>query len=232
MGEAAAFDELQRQERPSVLLAHVVDLDDVGMLQPRDCLGLGVEAGDLGRAGVAAGQDHLERHLAIEADVPRPVDHAHPAATELLHDLVPGHDRTRAGRGRFAVPGRPPAGRIRSGQIQEPTRLEAPDEHRTGRPAPRQRPGTAARILPLRSFTQLLANRTSPYTSSSARSESASSRGFWSEEILDRNPVARPIQRRRRSSARNSPTSFGQRAVPRSSAAVHLYGQVRDGWCS
>ncbi len=51
--QAAAVDELQREERPAVVLADLVDLHDVGVLQPGDGLGLGAEAGQVGLAGVA-----------------------------------------------------------------------------------------------------------------------------------------------------------------------------------
>ena len=47
------LDEFQREERPAVVLADLVDLHDVGVLQAGDGLGLGPEAGAARRAGVA-----------------------------------------------------------------------------------------------------------------------------------------------------------------------------------
>ena len=41
----------------------------------------------LGR-GQVAGQDHLHRHQAVESLLPRLVDHAHPAAPDLLEQLI------------------------------------------------------------------------------------------------------------------------------------------------
>ncbi len=191
LGETAAFDELQRQERPAVLLANVIDLDDVGMLQPRDGLGLGVEAGDLGRAGMAARQDHLERDLAIEADVPCAVDHAHPAATELGQELVAGHDRTRTGRGRLAIPGRPPVRRAQVGQLQEPTRLERPMHIEQGA-QPLGKGGESPHIFfQLRCFTQLLAQQNFAVDELERPLGVSEQPRILVEEILDRNPVAR-----------------------------------------
>jgi hypothetical protein len=39
---------------------------------------------------VGAGQDHLERHGALEADLPGLVDDAHASSTQLFEDLVAG----------------------------------------------------------------------------------------------------------------------------------------------
>ena len=49
LGQAAAVDELQREERQALVLADLVDLHDVRVLQPGDRLGLGAEAGQLAR---------------------------------------------------------------------------------------------------------------------------------------------------------------------------------------
>ena len=51
--EAAPLHELQREVGPPFVLAGLVDLDDVGVLQPGDGLGLGAEPGQAGRPGVA-----------------------------------------------------------------------------------------------------------------------------------------------------------------------------------
>ena len=97
--QAAAGAELQREERLALVLADLVDLDDVGVLQAGDGLRLGAEAVALVAPGMAAGQDHLESDEAVESELPRLVDDAHAAAADLLHDLVTGHGRQQE-RGR------------------------------------------------------------------------------------------------------------------------------------
>ena len=72
------------------MLADVVDLDDVGVLEPGDGLGLGEEAGGGLGAGVRAGQDHLQGDGAVEPDLAGLVDDAHAAAAQLAQDLVAG----------------------------------------------------------------------------------------------------------------------------------------------
>ncbi len=66
-GQAAAVDELQREVRPTVAVADLVDLHNVGVLQAGDGLALGAKASPFRGAGVGAGQDHFEGHQAIEA---------------------------------------------------------------------------------------------------------------------------------------------------------------------
>ena len=58
---------------------------------------LGPEPGPLLGAGVAAGQDHLQRHQAVEPHLPGLVDDAHPAPPDLFEDLVPAWVRSREG---------------------------------------------------------------------------------------------------------------------------------------
>ena len=226
LGEAAAFDELEREERPTVLLAHFVDLDDVGVLEPRDGLGLGAEAGRLGHAGVAPRQDHLERHLAIEADMPRPVDHAHPAAAELPQDLIAGQLRARARRRRIAVPRRPTRRVIprRSDRAGAPT--PGPDAPRGGRRAARRGRGTAARSLPSPAIHRAprAAGSRRRRTRAHARSR-RSSRGFRSKKSST--ATRSPSIQRRRWSARNSSTrSAGGRSSVIGSGA--LCGRPRE----
>jgi hypothetical protein len=76
------------------VLVDMVDLDDVGVVELGDGLGLGQEAGGGFAAGVGACQDHLEGDGAVEPDLAGLVDHAHAAAPQLVHDLV-----SRDGRG-------------------------------------------------------------------------------------------------------------------------------------
>ncbi len=84
---------LQLEEGQAVGLADVVDLHDVGVLQPGDGLRLGQEAGGrLGR-GMGTAQDHLQGAGAVQADLPGAVDDAHAAAAQLAQDLVAGDGR-------------------------------------------------------------------------------------------------------------------------------------------
>ena len=91
--EAAAGHELQLDEREAIRLTDVEDLDDVGMLEPGDGLGLAEESPDRVRVGMRAGQDHLDGAGAIEQDIAGMIDDAHPSAAQLAQDLVPGDRR-------------------------------------------------------------------------------------------------------------------------------------------
>ena len=86
-----------------------MDLHDVRMLQPRHRLGLDAEARQLPRPGMAAGQHHLERHGALQGQMPGLVDDAHAAAAEHALDLVAGH------RNHSRAPLRPVAAGFASG---------------------------------------------------------------------------------------------------------------------
>ena len=90
LGQAAAGHELEDEVRPARGLADVVNLDDVGMLQAGEHRGLRAKAGQVLRAGLDPGQDHLQRHGAIETELPGLVDDAHAAAAEHPQDLVAG----------------------------------------------------------------------------------------------------------------------------------------------
>ena len=69
-------------------LAEVVHRDDTGVHQPREGLGLALEA--LGPPLDLAGgwQQDLDRDLPVELHLPRPKDGAHAAPAEALHELV------------------------------------------------------------------------------------------------------------------------------------------------
>ncbi len=86
--QALTVDILQGKEGTSVLLAHFVDLDDVGVLHPRQQFPLSPEPGQVLGAGVFARQDHLERDQPVETNLSRLVDNPHPAAPQLTEELV------------------------------------------------------------------------------------------------------------------------------------------------
>ena len=88
--QAAAVDVLQLEERQAVGLADVVDLHDVGVLQPGDGLRFGQEADGGLDAGMGAGQDHLQDAWSVQEDLSAAVDDAHAAAAQLAQDLVAG----------------------------------------------------------------------------------------------------------------------------------------------
>jgi len=88
--EAAAVHVLHDQERAIGSAAVVVDLDDVGVVQGRDRLGLGQEAADGCLAAGGLAQDSLDRHLAVEAGVEGQKHLAHATAAERALGLVAG----------------------------------------------------------------------------------------------------------------------------------------------
>jgi hypothetical protein len=91
LSQVSPADVLQGQEREAVVLADLIDLDDVGVLQAGDGVGLGQEAGAPLGASVGAGEHHLQRHQAFGAELSGLVDHTHAAAAQLFQDLVAGH---------------------------------------------------------------------------------------------------------------------------------------------
>ena len=82
------LDELHRVVLLALVLAHLVDRHDVGVVEVRRRLGLGVEPLDVTARGEAAGEDHLERDEPVERHLPRLVDDPHPAPGDLLQQLV------------------------------------------------------------------------------------------------------------------------------------------------
>ena len=91
--QVAAVDQAHRDDQLVVLLARVVDRDDVGVIEAGGEARLAQEP--LAEALVAAevAGDHLQRHLAIEGEMGRPVDDAHPAARDQRVEPVPAESR-------------------------------------------------------------------------------------------------------------------------------------------
>ena len=87
-GEVVPVDEAHRDEERPVLLARLVDGDDVGVLEGGRHARLALEALAELRVGRELGHDDLERHTAAQATVDREVDHAHAAAPDLALDVV------------------------------------------------------------------------------------------------------------------------------------------------
>src|SRR5438270_14070375 len=70
LAEAAAGDELHREERPSAVLADFVNRHDVGMAEPRDRAGFDQESLVIG-ARFASVEQHLQRNDSTEAVLSR-----------------------------------------------------------------------------------------------------------------------------------------------------------------
>ena len=88
LAQCLAFEKFRHDERRTVVRAEVVDREDVGVGQRRDCLGLAFESGEvLGVIGQLARQ-HLDRNLAIEFGVDCAPDLAHASFADLLDDSV------------------------------------------------------------------------------------------------------------------------------------------------
>ena len=100
LGQVAALDEFHREVRLAVVVAHVVDLDDIRVLQAGRRFRFPKEALPRLRAGMRAVQQHLEGDAAVEAQLPGLVDHAHPAAAEQFVDFMP-RDLGQVGRGQL-----------------------------------------------------------------------------------------------------------------------------------
>ena len=98
--QAPALDVLELNDRPPLEIADRVNLHDVRVAQPGDDLRLGQKPFDRFGPGILAGQDHLEGDQAVQAELARLVDDAHPAPAKLLQDLVTGHPRALEAGGR------------------------------------------------------------------------------------------------------------------------------------
>ena len=86
--QVRAADERHDEEERALVAAEVVDRDDRGVVHLRDDLRLALEALlELRRVRSSRG-DELDRDLAVEHRVPRAVDDAHAAPSELPQDLV------------------------------------------------------------------------------------------------------------------------------------------------
>src|SRR5207245_5741869 len=87
-GEVLAVDELHHDERTGLVLAVVIDRDDVRVVQRRGGLGLVPEPrSEVGIAAVLRPQE-LDRDVAIQLAIVSAVDPGHAALPEELHELV------------------------------------------------------------------------------------------------------------------------------------------------
>ena len=88
LGQALPFDQVHGEVVLPIELADLENADDAGVPQPRRGTGFLIEAAHgIGR-GKLGREDHLHRHLPAEINLPRTIDHAHPAAAQLGEQLV------------------------------------------------------------------------------------------------------------------------------------------------
>jgi hypothetical protein len=95
--QAAALDQFQGQIRPAVVFPHLKDLHNVGMLQLGHHLRLGSKPADFPAAGMGAREDHFQGHVALQRQMPRPIDHAHAAMAQDLVNFITGDLELRRG---------------------------------------------------------------------------------------------------------------------------------------
>src|SRR5262245_13609831 len=78
--QTATVNELQREEWAAIVFAHLEDLNDVGVLELSNRLCFGFEPRQHIWVRVTACQHHLQRHDAIETNLPRLVNDPHSTA--------------------------------------------------------------------------------------------------------------------------------------------------------
>ena len=83
-----ALEQLRHGVRDPAVVAEVEDGQDVRVRERGDRLGLPLEALQGGRVPRQVGRQDLQRHVAVELRVARPVDLAHAADAERREDLV------------------------------------------------------------------------------------------------------------------------------------------------
>ena len=86
--EGLALDELHHEHGPAAVLEHVVEADDVRVLETCECGGLALEALAQLRVVGDPRVEHLERDDAAEPLVAGAPDHAHTALAELLQGAI------------------------------------------------------------------------------------------------------------------------------------------------
>ena len=101
LAQRLAFEELRDDVRRAVVFAEVVDREDAGMVQRRRRARLLLEPAQPVGVLRERRRQHLDRHLAVQPRVPRPIDLPHPARAERRQDLVGAHKSS--GRKRHRV---------------------------------------------------------------------------------------------------------------------------------
>jgi hypothetical protein len=90
LAQGLALDELHRDEVQAVRAAHVVDGDEVRVVERGDRAGLSLEARDALRVGDELGRENLQRDPSAEARVEGEIDLAHaPRAEQFFYPVSP-----------------------------------------------------------------------------------------------------------------------------------------------
>src|SRR5688572_11165418 len=119
LGQVLARHELEREIQRVAVSVETVDLPDVRMIERSEDLGLALEPAQAVHVGSEGIGQELEGDFALEARVPRAVDHAHATGTDPVEDLVRtqtdvGSERHRAGTAASGLESRSPgAGNVR-----------------------------------------------------------------------------------------------------------------------
>jgi hypothetical protein len=114
-GQIAASGELQGEVQPGqvglgVVFTDLINLNDVGVPQPRHRLGFPAEARPLVAVGEGSADEHFQGDDALQLQVAGPVDDPHAAAADFLEDFIlidaprrRRHGRQQAGQSGLAV---------------------------------------------------------------------------------------------------------------------------------
>ena len=89
--QGSSLQQLHGDEVPPLVLPGLMDRDDVGVVEPGNRSGLGVEALDLFRTDQASALDQFQRHVARQSRLAGPVDDPHAAPGDLPDQLVAAH---------------------------------------------------------------------------------------------------------------------------------------------
>jgi len=81
------LNHLHDDETPGALLVQPIDGRDIGMVQGPEELGLTLEAREAVGIGCELVGEHLDRNVAIELRITRPIHLAHAARTERFDDF-------------------------------------------------------------------------------------------------------------------------------------------------
>ena len=90
VGEAAPLQQFQRDKGEAGGRADVIDLHDIGVMQPRDRFRLEPETVQVLRPGLEVGPDHLQGDQTLQLLLPGLVDHPHATVAQLRQDVVAG----------------------------------------------------------------------------------------------------------------------------------------------
>ena len=103
LGERLALDVPHDEERELAVLLDRMNRHDVRMGEPRGGPRLAEESRPPPRLGGLRRRQELHGHRAIQRQIPREIDHPHPAPAQLAHQGVParesGLQRQERGRG-------------------------------------------------------------------------------------------------------------------------------------